>query len=188
MRRHREGIIVYECTSHSGPAFNHKWTGNGYAHPHTESDSQQALHWARLAAQNNPDTITILITTDPNWYHNPTPHEGPFPDSHVITHFNADTVTYDEPTIPPELQIEPRTESSDIRILCVHHKTMHVGPTNYAGQMHNIATSLQIPTKFHTTAPPTPINTSVNRCKYWSLLPYPPPPHPPSHPTTSRHS
>jgi ribonuclease HI len=42
--------------------------------------------------------------------------------------------------------------------------------------MYNIATSLQIPTSFHTTAPPTPINTPVNRSKTWSQLPYPPPP------------
>ena len=112
-----------------GTAFQHKWLGNGYAHPHTEQDTQQALHWARLAAQNDPDAITILITTDPNWYHNPHPHEGPFPDSHVITHFKADTITYDEPTIPPELRIEPRTENQDIHILCIHHKTSPPPPT-----------------------------------------------------------
>ena len=57
-----------------GTTFQHKWIGNGYAHPHTEKDTQQALHWARLAAKNDPDTITILITTDPDWYHNPHPH------------------------------------------------------------------------------------------------------------------
>ena len=159
-----------------GTAFQHKWTGNGYAHPHTESDTQQALHWARFAAQHNPNTITILIITDPNWYHNLTPHVGPFPDSHVITHFKADTITYDEPTIPPELQIESRTKSHDVRILCIHHKTTSIGPTPYASHMHNIATSLHVPTSFNTTAPPTPINTPVNRCKNWSQLTYPPPP------------
>lgn len=68
------------------------------AHPHTEDDIQQTLHWARLAAKNNANTITIFITTDPNWYHNLNPHNGPFPDSHVITHLKADTITYDEPT------------------------------------------------------------------------------------------
>ena len=93
----------------------------------------------------------------------------------MISHFKADTITYDEPTIPPELQIEPRTESRDVRILCVHHKTTTVGPTNYANHMHNIGTSLQLPPTFHTVAPPTPINTRVNRCKNWSQLPYPPP-------------
>ena len=119
-----------------GTAFQHKWTGNRYDHPHTEIDTQQALHLARLAAKNNPDTITILITTDPTWYHNLHPHKGPFPDSHVITHFKADTITYDEPTIPPELQIEPRTESCDIRILCIHHKNTPINPTGYIDRTH----------------------------------------------------
>ena len=161
-----------------GMAFQHKWTGNGYAHPHTDSDTQQALHWARLAAQNDPHTITILITTDPNWCHNLNPHDGPFPDSHVITHFKADTITYDEPTIPPELRIEPRTEGRDISILCIHHKTTSIGPPNYVSHMHTIGDSLQMPTTFTTTAPPTPSNTPVNRSKKWSHLTYPPPPPP----------
>ena len=49
-----------------GTAFQHKWIGNGSAHPHTEDYANQALHWARLAAKNNPNTMTILITTNPN--------------------------------------------------------------------------------------------------------------------------
>jgi hypothetical protein len=72
-----------------GTTFQHEWIGNGYAHPHTDKDTLQALHWARLAAKNNPDTMTIHITTDPNWYQNLHPHESPFLDSHVITHFKA---------------------------------------------------------------------------------------------------
>ena len=159
-------------------AFQHKWIGNGYAHPHTESDAQQALHWARLAAQNDPNTLTILITTDPNWYHNLNPHEGPFPDSHVITHFIADTVTYDEPIIPPELRIEPRTESRALSILCIHHHTTSIGPTRYVKHMHDIGASLQIPTPFTTTAPPTPLDTPVNPSKKWSHLTFPPTPPP----------
>ena len=143
--------------------------------PTQKTDTQQALHWARLVAKNNPNTITILITTDPNWYHNLHPHEGPFPDSHVITHFKADTITYDEPTIPPELRIEPRTENCDIRILCIHHKTTPINPIGYIGHIHNIGTSLHIPSIFTTTAPPTPTNTPVNHSKKWSQLTYPPP-------------
>ena len=166
-----------------GTSFQHKWIGNGYAHSHTEEDTQQALHWARLAAQNNPDTITILTPTDPNWYHNLHPHVGPFSDSHVITHFKADTIIYDEPTIPPELRIKPRTERREIRILCTHHKTTALGPRNYEHQMAIIGNTLQIPTIFNTTAPPTPINTLVNCSKKWSQLTYPPPPQPTTHAT-----
>ena len=159
-----------------GTTFQHKWAGVGYAHPHTEKDAQQALHWARLAAKRNPDTITILVTTDPNWYHNLNTHEGPFPYSHVISHFKADTIIYDEPTIPPELRTNPRTESHDIRILCIHHKHMSPGSCEYANLMNTISTTLKIPTSFNTLAPPTPINTLVNKNKKWSQLIYPPPP------------
>ena len=59
---------------------------------------------------------------DENWYHNPNPHNGPFLDSHIITHFRADTITYEEPTIPPELRKEPRTQNHAIQIICIHHK------------------------------------------------------------------
>jgi hypothetical protein len=97
-----------------------------------------------------------------------------FPDLHVITHFKADTITYDEPTIPLELQIEPRTEKCDIRILCIHHKTTPINPIGYIGRIHNIGTSLHIPNIFTTTAPPTPTNTPLNQSKRWSQLTYPP--------------
>ena len=45
-----------------GKAFDHKWQGIGYAHPHNTIELQQAIHWARMAAQNDPHTITILIS------------------------------------------------------------------------------------------------------------------------------
>jgi hypothetical protein len=71
--------------------------------PITPTDFQKALHWARLAAQHDPLALTILITPDPQWYQNSTPLLGPFPDTHNIIHFEADTITYKEPTIPIEL-------------------------------------------------------------------------------------
>ena len=64
---------------------------------------------------------------DENWYHNPNPHNGPFPYSHIISHFKADTITYEEPTIPPELRIDPRTEAHALQIICIHHKNTHIG-------------------------------------------------------------
>ena len=105
----------------------------------------------------------------------PQPLRRSFP-RHVITHFKADTIIYDEPTIPPELRIEPRIESRDIRVLCIHHKTTSLGPREYASRMDTIGNTLQIPNVFNTTAPSTPINTSINRSKKWSQLMYPPPP------------
>ena len=147
-----------------------------YAHPHTENDTQQVLHWAKFAAKNDPNTITILITADPNWYHNLHPHEGPFLDSHVITHFKVYTITYDEPTIPPELRIEPRIECRDIHVLCIHHKTSRLETREYARHMDILGTTLQITSIFYTIVPPTPLNTPVNRSKIWSQLTYMPSP------------
>ena len=61
------------------------------------------IHWARLAAKNDPNTITILTILDNKWYQNHTPYIGPFLDTHVIAHIPADTITYEKPTIPLEL-------------------------------------------------------------------------------------
>ena len=87
-----------------GTAFQYKWEGIGYAHPHNEETTQQAIHWARLAAKNDPNTITIVVIPHINWYQDPSPYTGPFPDTHVIIHFAADTITYEEPTIPQDRQ------------------------------------------------------------------------------------
>lgn len=102
--------------------FQHKWQGNEYTHPHIENEAQQALHWTRLAAKNDSDSITILVTPHHNWYHNLNSHIGPFLDSRIITHFKVDTITYEEPTIPPKLRINTRIESHAIHIL-LHHTT-----------------------------------------------------------------
>ena len=47
-----------------GHAFSYKWKGIGYAHPHNEKEAETAIHWARLAAKNDPNTITILTIPD----------------------------------------------------------------------------------------------------------------------------
>ena len=91
-----------------GTTFQYKWNGIGYAHPHNEGTAQQAIHWTRLAAKNDPNSITILIKPNINWYQNYTPHTGPFPDTHTITHFAADTITYNEP-LNPQAASKPRT-------------------------------------------------------------------------------
>ena len=84
-----------------GKTFHHQWHGNGYAHPHTDIETHQALHWARLATKNDSNSITILVMPKENWYHNPNLHNGPFSYSNIITHFKDDTIIYEEPTIPP---------------------------------------------------------------------------------------
>ena len=45
-------------------AFSYKWKGIGYAHPHNEEEAVKAIHWARLAAKNNPSTVIILTIPD----------------------------------------------------------------------------------------------------------------------------
>ena len=78
-----------------GHSFSYKWKGIGYAHRHNEKEVETAIHWARLAAKNDPNTITILTIPDNKWYHNHTPYIGPFPYTHVIAYIPADTITYE---------------------------------------------------------------------------------------------
>jgi hypothetical protein len=100
-----------------GKAFDHKWKGIGYAHPHNTTNLQQAIHWARIAAKNDPNTITILIAKDIDWYHNFNPYTGPFLDTHIIAHFAADTITYEEPTMDVKLCANENMYSKDL--ICV---------------------------------------------------------------------
>jgi hypothetical protein len=135
--------------------------------------AQQAIHWARLAAKNNPDALTILVIPDINWYQNYSPHSGPFPDTHTIAHFAADTITYDEP-INPQVPIKPRIEPLAIHIFCTHHQIHNIGTTNQLETIKSIIEDLQI-TQYHLqTAPPTPHNTIVNKNPKWNKLLYPP--------------
>jgi len=157
-----------------GTAFQYKWKGIGYAHPPNEEMAQQAIHWARLAAKNDPTTITILVIPDINWYQNYSPHSGPFPDTHIIAHFAADTITYDEPTKYQDLN-KTRTEPLAIHILCTHHQNHNIGTTEQIATIKTIIENLQI-THYHIqNAPPTPYDTPVNKNPNWNKLLYPPP-------------
>jgi hypothetical protein len=120
---------------------------------------------------------------DQNWYHNPNSYNGPFPDSHVITNFKADTIIYEEPTIPPELRIEPRTENCAIHVLYIHHKNMPIGAATYSQQMNEATNTLQIPEMFSQIAPQTPTCIVVNRNTKWFKLTYPPTPPTTQNPT-----
>jgi hypothetical protein len=53
---------------------------------------KKAIHWARLIAQENSNTITILITPDKDWYNNYTPSKNPYDDTHIIKHFPPNTI------------------------------------------------------------------------------------------------
>ena len=134
----------------------------GYAHPHNEETTQQAIHWTRLAAKNDPNNITLLVIPDINSYQNYSPHIGPFLDTHVVAHFNADTVTYDEPTTPQNIN-KPCTEPLTIHIFCIHHQNHNIGTLDQIDTIKTIIENLQI-TQYHIQkATPTSRNTLVNK-------------------------
>ena len=128
-----------------------------------ENKAQQALHQACLVAYNGPNTTIILVIPYQIWHHVFNPHNGPFPYSHVITHFKTNIITYKEPTIPPKVRIEPRMQNHAIHILYIHHKNTPFGFDVYTYQMNIIANTLQIIVMFTQIVPPTPSDTTVNR-------------------------
>ena len=97
-----------------------------YAHPHNKQDAKTAIHWARLAAKIGPHITTIMTIPNNNWYQNFKPQIGPFLDNHIIAYIPTNTLIFEEPNIPPELNklgIEP----SAIHIMCKHHLNTNVG-------------------------------------------------------------
>jgi hypothetical protein len=156
-----------------GTAFKHKWLGNGYAHPHNKENIQKAIHWACLAAKENQDTITILTVPYEEWTTNDTPYKTTFDDTHVIIHFPSDTIIYKEPTIPPELNKEPRIETLAVRILCIHHKNTTIEIPNFNSKLLQTTNKIQIKPTYITTPPPTPINTKVHKHPKWNKSSYP---------------
>jgi hypothetical protein len=131
------------------------------------------IHWARLAAKNDPNTITILVMPNKNWYQDPTPYTGPFPDTHVISHLAADTISYEEPTILQDRQ-ELKSEAFAIQIFCIHHQNRNICTPHEMNTIKTVLEDLQIPQYYLHNAPPTPHNTFVNRSKEWNKLIYPP--------------
>lgn len=51
-------------------------------------------------------------------------------------------VTYEEPTNPPELEIEPKTESHALHMLCIHHKNTPIESDEHIQEMNTIANTL----------------------------------------------
>ena len=145
---------------------------NWICSPHNEKEAETAIHWARLAAKNDPNTITILTIPDNKWYQNHTPHIGPFRDTHVVTHISIDTITYEEPTIPIEMN-KPRVEPSTIYILCIHHSNNNIGNIKLINTLTTIFNNLHIPQVHTKIASLTPLNIQVNKSKKWNPFVYP---------------
>jgi hypothetical protein len=138
--------------------------------PNNATDLLQAIHWARLATKDDPNNITIIISPNTNWYQNFNPYSSPFPNTHIIAHFAVGTLTYEEPTIPPEFNI-PRKELSTLQILCIHHQNIHICSYEQLNQLTHIANNLSIP-QLYTQIAIHPPNTPVNPNKKWSKLTY----------------
>jgi hypothetical protein len=62
--------------------------------------AKQAIHWAKLAAEENIENITIIIMHDINWYNNKSPHLPQYQDTHVIAYIQLDTLKYKTPLNP----------------------------------------------------------------------------------------
>jgi hypothetical protein len=108
-------------------AYSRKWQNIGYAHPHNTENVHKAIHWARLTAQENQNTITILTIPDKEWTTNDTY-----------------SIIYKEPTISPELNKEPRKETSSIRIFCIHHQNTEIHIAYLETKLLQITTNLNI--------------------------------------------
>ena len=79
---------------------------------------------------------------------------------------------YEEPTIPPELNIT-RKEPSTLQILCIHHQTHNIGTYEQMKLIKDTAHNLKILQSHTQIAPPTPPNITVNPSKSWTKSNYP---------------
>jgi hypothetical protein len=86
-----------------------RWKGRGLAHPTNYNATVEAIHWARMAAKEDTNTITILITNHNDW----TPQQLQFNtkgDIHILI------------TIPPHtIQYKPTPEWQNITNTKNHH-------------------------------------------------------------------
>lgn len=65
--------------------------------------------------------------------------QGPFPNLHVISHSKDNTITYQKPTIPPDVDTTPTMASCNaLHILCTHHQNTPIGSYKQAQQPNPI--------------------------------------------------
>lgn len=72
------------------------------------------------------------------------------------------------PHLPPELGIEPRTESCAIHGLYIYHKNTPIKSNEHMQYMNVIANTLQISAMVPQTTPPTSLDTPMYRNTKWS--------------------
>jgi ribonuclease HI len=101
-----------------GKANSTKWTGHGLAFPTDHNTTLEALHWARMAAKEDAQTLTILIINHKDW----TPQQIPLinHDIHILATIPPHTIIYNPtPKWPKYYQY---TEPSLTSIICVHNQ------------------------------------------------------------------
>ena len=79
-------------------------------------------------------------------------------DTHVIVHFAADTITYDEP-INTQSNTKPHIEPLAIQILCIHHQNYSFGTPNQIDTIKTAIENMQITQYYIQKIPPTSSNT-----------------------------
>ena len=151
-----------------GHAKSSKWTGTGLAFLLDYNTTLEALHWARLAAKEDPKTVTIIIANHKDW----TTQNLPFttkPDVHVMTTIPPHTITYKPtPEWPTYYQYDEPALTS---IICIHNQTT-LSPN--VQTPHTLKQILQQVTNTHIdTHPITPNRThyKVKTSKIWKHTP-----------------
>jgi hypothetical protein len=151
-----------------GTAFSYKWHNRGFAH-HPPSLLPQAIHMARLAAKENPQSYTIIINSYPNWHQHIDPYHQMYPDTHVIAYIPPNTLKYHEP-LNPLFTENTHTNTNAIQILCIHHGTSTTRDIEALQQISNFFPNIPILTQL---AQPTPPRTRVKTEKNWHILSIP---------------
>jgi ribonuclease HI len=106
-----------------GHAKSSKWTGIGLAFPMDHNTTLEAIHWARMAAKEDPKTVTILIVNHKDWTTQKLPLTSK-PDIHVMATIPPHTIQY-KPT-PEWPTYYQYVETALTSILCVHNQsTLH---------------------------------------------------------------
>ena len=106
-----------------GHALSSKWTGIGLVFPTDHNTTLQAIHWARMAAKEDPNTVTILIVNHRDWTTQNLPLTAK-PDIHVMATIPPHAIQYKPtPEWPTYYQYVQPTLTS---IPCVHNQpTLH---------------------------------------------------------------
>ena len=103
-----------------GHAQSSRWKGIGLAHPMDYNTTIEAIYWARMAAKEDVDTVTILIINHNDW----TPQQFPIStkeDIHILATIPQHTIQYNPtPEWPKYYHYE---EPSLVSIIRIHSQT-----------------------------------------------------------------